>query len=158
MVEPKVNIIIVTYNDRQNLEVCLRSLFNQSYQNYDITISDNGSKDHSLEFVKEHFPEVRFIENGSNFGYSEGNNIGVRATDGDYVAVVNNDVEFDRNWLKSLIEVIRVDERIGAVTSKILFFDDREKINCLGNTVHFTGLVFCRKIGESSSEYSEVLE
>ena len=158
MVEPKVNIIIVTYNDRQNLEVCLRSLFAQSYKNYDITISDNGSKDNSLKFVKEHFPEIRLIENSLNFGYSEGNNIGVRATDGDYVAVVNNDAEFDRDWLKNLIEVIRIDAIIGAVTSKILFFDDREKINCLGNTVHFSGLVFCHKIGQPSSEYSEVLE
>ena len=155
---PKVNIIIVTYNSRQNLEVCLRSLFNQSYQNYDITISDNGSKDNSREFVRDRFPGVRFIENSSNFGYSEGNNIGVRATDGDYVAVVNNDAEFDRDWLKNLIEVIKTDAGIGAVTSKILFFDDRKKINCLGNTVHFTGLVFCRGIGQSSSEYNEVLE
>ena len=158
MVEPKVNIIIVTYNSRQNLEICLRSLFDQSYQNYDITISDNGSQDNSLEFVKEHFPKVRLIENGSNFGYSEGNNIGVRMTDGDYVAVVNNDAEFDRDWLKNLIAVIRTDAGIGAVTSKILFFDDRKKINCLGNTVHFSGLVFCQKIGQSSSRYNEVLE
>jgi GT2 family glycosyltransferase len=158
MVEPKVNIIIVTYNSRQNLEVCLRSLFNQSYQNYDITISDNGSKDNSREFVKERFPEARFIENSSNFGYSEGNNIGVRATDGEYAAVVNNDAEFDRDWLKNLMEIIRTDAGIGAVTSKILFFNDREKINCLGNAVHFTGLVFCREIGQPSSGYSEVLE
>ena len=129
MVEPKVSIIVVTYNSLQNLEVCLRSLFNQSYQNYDITVSDNGSKDNSLELVKEHFPKVRLIENSSNFGYSEGNNIGVRMTDGDYVAVVNNDAEFDRDWLKNLIEVIWTDAGIGAVTSKILFFDDRKKIN-----------------------------
>jgi GT2 family glycosyltransferase len=158
MNEPKVNIIVVNHNERQNLEVCLKSLLEQSYENYDVTVSDNGSKDGSLEFIRKCFPQVRLIENGSNFGYSEGNNIGVRLTEGDYVAVANNDMEFDRDWLKNLMEVIRTDERIGAVTSKMLFFDDRDRINCLGNAVHFSGLIFCHKIGQPSSEYNETLE
>lgn len=151
---PKVNVIIVNYNGKSDLEVCLNSVLNQTYPNYDITIVDNNSTDGGVEYIKSHFPQVKVIVNSENAGYGEGNNIGIKATKGDYVAILNYDVEVDQNWISELIEALKIDKSIQIATPKILMYDDKEMINTCGNIIHYSGLVFCRGIYKNALEFN----
>jgi len=90
----------------------------------DIILVDNNSKDGSVKFVKSRFPKVKIIKNNIN-NYCASNNLGIKAAKGEYIALLNNDTEVDRGWLKELLNVMRKNKRIGALSSKILFMDGK---------------------------------
>lgn len=115
------SVIIVNYNGEPYLEGLLRSLERQTHPCFEILVVDNGSTDGSADLVQGSFPQVRWIDAGKNLGFSGGNNLGIRKSRGDYVALVNNDTVVDPQWLERLVEEARTDLSIGAVGSKILF-------------------------------------
>jgi len=131
------SIIIVNWNGKHHLDVCLSSIFNQTYKDFNVIFVDNGSTDDSVEYVKNNFSEVNIIECKKNYGFAEGNNIGIRQAlknpEVKYIVTLNNDTETDKDWLKQLIEVAEKDEKIGAVSSKMLFFNQRNVIDSAGD-------------------------
>jgi GT2 family glycosyltransferase len=71
---------------------CLNSIFAGTQAiDFEVIVSDNGSTDGSLAYLKEHFPQVRLIENGTNLGYGKGNNVGIRLAQGEYILLLNPD-------------------------------------------------------------------
>lgn len=116
-----VSVITVNYNGEPYLEGLLRSLEKQTHPPPEILVVDNGSTDGSAALVRRSFPQVRWIEAGKNLGFAGGNNLGIRESRGDYVALVNNDTVVHPEWLEQLAEEARADPQIGAVGSKILF-------------------------------------
>lgn len=157
--EPRVSVIILNFNGKRFLKECLDSVLNQTYRNYQIILVDNGSTDGSVEFIEKNYSEVKLIRNDKNFGFAEGNNIGIRRALEDatveYVALLNNDVKVDRNWLAELIAVAEK-EGVDMVGSKILFYD-KPLINSVG--------IMIRKEGEAEDigfgmvdTYSKVME
>lgn len=74
---PKVSIIILNWNGKEDTIECLESLKNITYPNYEILLVDNGSTDGSVKFFKERYPEIEIIENGENLGFAEGNNVAI---------------------------------------------------------------------------------
>ena len=76
----KLSVVILNYNVRYFLELCLKSV-EDAIQNIDaeIIVVDNNSEDGSCEMVKSLFPKVKLIANTDNYGFSRGNNIGVFA-------------------------------------------------------------------------------
>jgi len=127
-----VSVIIVNYNGMKYLEPCFNSLFKVGKDNFslEVVMVDNLSKDGSINFVKEKFPEIKIIENDIN-NFAKAINLGIENSKGEYIALLNNDTTVEKNWLKGLIEVMNQDEKIGAVQSKILF-SDGETINSVG--------------------------
>lgn len=138
----KVYVIVLNYNGLEHLQACLGSLEKQTFQDFEVTLADNGSGDGSIDFVKDNFPKVKVLDYGLNHGFAKGNNLAMEEAikDGvDYIALLNNDTEVDENWLKELVDVIESDPHIGACTSKMLLFNDRDKINSGGGIVNYTG-------------------
>lgn len=127
MCKPFVSIITVNYNGLRFLDTCLSALGRIEYpgDRFEVVLVDNASTDGSAAWVREHFPWVRVIENDKNLGFAGGNNVAIRATQGDYVALINNDTAVEPGWLDALVEVAEHDPQIGACTSKLLFFYDR---------------------------------
>ena len=127
-----VSVIIVNHNGMKYLEPCFNSLFKIDKDNFslEIIMVDNLSKDGSVNFVKEKFPEIKIIENDVN-NFAKALNLSIKNSKGEYIALLNNDTIVEKNWLKGLLEVMNQDERIGAVQSKILF-SDGETINSVG--------------------------
>jgi GT2 family glycosyltransferase len=121
--EPLVSIVTVNYNGRGHLETLLPSLLALDYppERCEILVVDNGSTDDSAIFVRDTHPKVRVIEAGENHGFAGGNNLGIRAARGEYIALINNDAVADRSWLRVLVEVAARDPRVGMVGSKVLF-------------------------------------
>src|SRR5215210_5174293 len=65
-VPPRVTVVIPNWNGERFLSLCLGSLRNQSYRGFETILVDNGSIDGSIDFVKEHFPEVSVVPLGEN--------------------------------------------------------------------------------------------
>jgi GT2 family glycosyltransferase len=128
----QISVIIVNFNGRRHLEKCLKSLQAMTMGDYtaDIVVVDNCSTDDSTEFVAAEFPGVRIVENDSN-NFARALNFAIKKTDGDVVALLNNDMAVDKNWLVSAMEIMNTSQDIGAVQSKILFMENG-RINSVG--------------------------
>lgn len=154
----RASVIIVNYEGKADLEDCLPSVCDQRIDDYEIIFVDNGSSDGSVEYVRSEFPEVRILANEENRWYAGGNNDGLAMARGDYLVVLNPDVEVDEAWLEQLLAPFdddEVDESVGLTTSRIVKFGDRETLNTCGNHAHYTGLGFCRGLDEPVESYSE---
>ncbi len=131
------SIIILNWNGREHLETCLQSVLSQSYKQFRVIVVDNGSDDGSVDFVKKNYPDIEIIINNKNLGFAEGNNIGIRRVLKDknirFIATLNNDTEVKVDWLEALITLIKTDDNIGAVSSKMLWFDKRDVIDSTGD-------------------------
>ena len=88
----KLSIVIVSYNVKHYLEQCLWSL-RRTCRGLDaeVWVVDNASTDGTVEYVKPRFPEVRWIENRENMGFSRANNMAIRKAKGEYVLLLNPD-------------------------------------------------------------------
>ena len=143
-----VSVVIVTYNHKNYIDVCLSSvLLNKPLE---IIIVDNCSTDGTTNLVKEKYPGVILIENKRNLGYGCGNNLGVRFAKGKYIIILNPDTKVEENWLHNLVCPLSRCNNI-IVTPKILLYDG-SKINTCGNIEHFTGLAFVRGFLEDSAK------
>jgi len=95
MLKPRISIIIVSYKVRDLLLACLRSLEKTSGEKGDleIIVVDNNSGDGTRESVLNEFPNVQFVENKVNAGFSGANNQGMVLAKGDYIFLLNPDTE-----------------------------------------------------------------
>jgi N-acetylglucosaminyl-diphospho-decaprenol L-rhamnosyltransferase len=99
-----VAIIIVTYNSKDEIAACLQSLVGHTKPfEATITVVDNASTDGTADLVRRQFPSVQVIETGGNLGFSKANNIGIRATTGDYVLVLNPDTVAPPGGVQTLL-------------------------------------------------------
>lgn len=143
MIFPKVTIILLNWNGKNDTIECLESLKNITYLNYEILLIDNGSTDGSIDLFRHRYPEIEIIENKENLGFSEGNNVGIRKAiekKTDYVLLLNNDTIVDSEFLTELIKVAEKSNKVGIVGPKIYFYNNRNKIQSVGGAInYFTG-------------------
>jgi GT2 family glycosyltransferase len=149
--DSKVSIIVVNYNGMAHLDVCLSSVLAQTYTKYEVVFVDNNSTDGSLEHARTRFPSLIVVANAQNLGYAGGINSGFTRATGKYIAPLNTDTEVSPDWLGALVAFLDANDDVGAVTPKVLLFDDRTRVNTLGLNIHFTGLAFCRGLGTIDS-------
>ena len=137
---PAISIIIVNWNGRHLLTDCLGSLRTQTYRDYEAILVDNGSSDGSVEFVRTQFPEVHLIVLPENRGFAGGNNVGIAAATGQYIALLNNDTKADPDWLSSLVNATASGSQVGMWASKILSYDAPTVIDNTGLLLYWDGL------------------
>ena len=101
----KLSIVIICWNDLRVIRDCLRSIYEGTHEtNFEVVVSDNGSVDGSVEFIRKHYPQVRIVENRQNLGFARGNNAGIRASRGEYVLILNPDTIIHDGALDKLVE------------------------------------------------------
>ncbi|MBM3154542.1 MAG: glycosyltransferase family 2 protein [Chloroflexi bacterium] len=128
-----ISVIIVNWNGKQHLDDCLSSLRRQTFTDFEIIMVDNGSTDDSVAYVQSAFPEVQIISLPINTGFCVGNNCGIRAAQGGYIALLNNDTEVDPHWLEELYRALESTPQAGFCASKILLFDQRNILDSAGD-------------------------
>jgi len=110
-----------------------------------LILVDNNSEDDTVDYLEKKYRQVKIMKNEDNLGFARGNNVAIRwalKNGFNYVALLNDDTVVDENWLLELLKVIKKDEQIAAVQSKILLHSDKTKINSWGNYIHFLGFGF----------------
>lgn len=117
-----VSIIILNYNGKAYLGDLFSSLAELNYpvQKIEIVIVDNASKDGSVDWIQQNYPNVRLLTNSANLGFAKGINGGARAASGDYLAFLNPDMRVDKQWLSALMETMLSEKDIACVGSVVL--------------------------------------
>lgn len=116
-----LSIVILCWNDLKVIGDCLASIFRErSNDDYEVIVSDNGSTDGSIAFIKKHFPRVRLIENGNNLGFAKGNNVGIKACSGRYVLILNPDTIIHTGALERWVAYADRHPEAGAFGCRVL--------------------------------------
>jgi len=128
---PRIDIIVLNWNGREDTIDCLASLTQMNYPNFVIRAVDNGSVDDSVGAIRQRFPGVAIIENKANLGFAEGNNRGIAESlksDASFVLLLNNDTTVDPNMLAALVEAARQFPRAGVFGPKIYYHADPSRL------------------------------
>ena len=138
---PSASVVIVNWNGAEHLDECLSSLETQTLAaETEVIVVDNGSTDGSAELLERYRHLVRIIPNGSNLGFAAGCNQGIRAAEGEFIALLNNDTCVEPTWLEDLVRAIRQAPDIGCCTSKVLSYYDRRVLDNAGHVLFADGL------------------
>ena len=150
-----ISVVIPAHEALAHYRDCLSSLAAQDYRDFEVIWVDSASRDGSLERVREEFPSTRVIALPSNAGYRGGTNAGCAEARGELIVVANQDVRFDAGFLTALAEGAGRYPEAAIFAPKILDFDDPDRINEAGNTLHFTGLYGSRGLGAPAGDLAE---
>jgi len=121
-----LSIIIVSWNTRDLLKECLKSLYKYTANiTFEVIVVDNNSSDGSAHMVREIFPSVNLIENNFNAGFSKANNQAIRISRGRYIALLNPDTLLVEDVFSPLIKYADQHEELGAIGPKILDRDGK---------------------------------
>lgn len=121
MKNPLVSIIVLTWNGKQYLKNCLDSCFSQSYRNLEIMVVDNASTDGTSEYVKKEYPKCKLIVNKKNYGFAEGNNVGIRSSKGEWVFILNNDTKLHKHCIRELVHSVK-NQKIGMASPAMYYW------------------------------------
>ncbi|MBA4417138.1 MAG: glycosyl transferase family 2 [Syntrophus sp. (in: bacteria)] len=134
----KLSIVIVNWNTREFLRDCLNSLMSRMVSvEYEIIVVDNASTDDSLNMLREEFPSVHLIKNSYNAGFAKANNIGIKASRGEFVLLLNPDtIVSDPGIFKEWIAFMDFHKDAGASGCKLVFPDNSHQVGDAGFKPH----------------------
>jgi GT2 family glycosyltransferase len=146
---PRVSAVVLNYNGRELLQVILPSLAAQAYRDFEIVVVDNGSSDDSESYLQEDWPQVRVVSTGPvNIGVSAALNVAIGAATGEFVALLNNDIELDPGWMGELVAALERHPEAGTAVGKLLNFYRRGELDGAGDVFSWGGEVRRRGYGE----------
>jgi len=145
----RVAVVIVNWNGFEHLRTCIPLVLAQDYSNFRVVVVDNGSTDGSVPWLRSEFPEVQVICNDRNRGFAKPTNQGIQASEGPYVALLNNDTRPESGWLTAMMEAIGKSEKVGMVASQIRFASCPHLIDSAGIEVDVLGIAWNRRLGHS---------
>lgn len=148
MSHPTINIVILNYNTRNLLQQCLPTVIrNSQYPGASITVVDNASTDDSASWMRNHYPEIRFIQLTENTGYAGGYNEALKQCNEDYFVLLNSDAEPDEQWLGPLLQLAAQHPDLGAAQPHLIDYYKRNQFEYAGAAGGFIdkfGYPFCR--------------
>ena len=146
MTQKNIAVVILNWNGKNMMERFLPSVLQHTPQ-ADIVVADNASSDNSLEFLQEHYPNVRQIVLDENYGFAEGYNRVLRQLDYPYYLLLNSDVEVTPDWLKVLYDYMEQHPEVAACQPKLRCqwsTKDFEYAGAAGGYVDMLGYPYCR--------------
>ena len=154
----KITAIIVNWNDKDVVTECIQSILDQDRKQIEIIISDNGSKDGSIDFIRRRFPAIKIIENKKNLGFGSAINSGLAVARGDYLLFLNSDLKLNPKCIGELAKLLESDSNIGGAIPKILYIDRENTVNSLGVLINYTGIAYPNLLGQQDPNWMEPFE
>ena len=154
---PLVSVIVLNYNAGELLLNCIESVKKSAYKNLEIIVVDNISTDKSQKICKEKYPDIKLIQNDENFGYCEGNNIGIREAKGDYIIILNPDTIVESNWIEELISAYNKFGE-GLYQPKHLSLNEKTVYMSAGNMLNIFGFGYAREKGNKDENQFNKIE
>ena len=157
----KVSVIIVNYNGEGLVVGCLKALEGQSFKDFEVVIVDNCSIDSSPYEIKMFLKESplasisKLIPLDRNFGFAGGNIQGLKYADNsEYIALLNNDAEPDKDWLEHLVNAMDSEPLVGICASKLIVYGTN-LIDSAGDGFSTSLKGFKRGEGENATLYNK---
>ena len=155
MTMESVSVIIPNYNGKKYLDDCIGSLKKQTYRDFCVIIVDNGSTDGSCEYIRNNYPEVKLIALQKNIGFAGAVNVGIKAAEGKYVFLLNNDTICDKEAISKLVETLSCDNKLFGVQAKMLQMKNTDIIDDAGDYYCALGWAFAPSKDKNSSAYTQ---
>jgi GT2 family glycosyltransferase len=127
---PAVGAVVTTYKrGLEYLPAVLESIEAQSFTDHETTVAVDGADPATLDYLEREWPRVRVVSSPEPVGFAGIVRAGIDASPGRYVAVMNDDVELEADWLRTLVEALEADPGLGFATGKTLLYEQRAVIN-----------------------------
>ena len=144
----KVAVVILNFNGSRFLKQFLPGVIASCNPELaEVIVADNASIDDSVAMMKDCFPDVRLIENGSNGGFATGYNLALKQIEAQYYVLLNSDIEVASGWIEPVVELMDANPNIAACQPKILSYYHQEQFEYAGASGGFIdkyGYPFCR--------------
>lgn len=155
----KSTVIIPNYNGITYIENCLKSLLEKNWdRRFKIIVVDNHSTDGSLEVIREKFPEVHLICNTENTGFCKAVNLGIEASDTEFVILLNNDTVVEEHFVSALEDMMEKYPKAFSVGAKMVDMKHPDILDDAGDFYCVLGWAFARGKGKSSEKYAKETE
>lgn len=131
MIVPKISVIVPVYNTAKFLDRCIESILNQSYDNFELILINDGSTDNSVEIIKKFEKQdkrIIFINNNNN-GVSETRNIGLRNAKGEYIQFVDSDDYINEDMLIDTLKLLEKNKSDLVITGLYLDIEKDNRVN-----------------------------
>ena len=153
---PDISIITVNFNGINHTRELLKSIDDCLIGiSYEVIVVDNGSVDDESAILSAEFTRHKYIRSQINLGFSGGNNLGIKASSGKYIYLVNNDTLFVDNSVDELIKTFENDSYAGAVSPKIYYQDSAKIIQFAGFTEFSQITIRNSIIGNKELDYGQ---
>jgi GT2 family glycosyltransferase len=130
---PRVTVVVPNWNGLQHLPECLATLAAQSFRDFEVILVDNASTDESVAWVQAHHPVVSILRRADNGGFATAVNAGIRASRGEYVALLNNDTAVDSKWLSNLVQALDARSTYDFAASLMVLHAEPLRVNAAGD-------------------------
>ena len=128
---PLLSIIIVAWNSEEFIKNCLQSIFNtRGSIELEVIVIDNGSQDETVKIVQEFKPLVKPVFNQTNLGYAKGNNQGIEIARGEYILLLNPDVELKENSLRLMLDFMEEHKGVDGLGPQLLNLNGTIQPSC----------------------------
>lgn len=134
----RLSIVIPTWNGLALLQKCLESLGAQTWRDFEIVVSDDGSMDGTLDFLRVHHPDVLVEHSDKNRGFAAAVNQGIGRTRGDWVFLLNNDVTLAPDCLELLMRAADCTDA-AMLTPLVLWTEDPRLVYSAGDRIGING-------------------
>jgi len=151
----KIDISIITINYNGLKDTCELIETIPSNDNLEVIVVDNASQKQEADIISQKFPHVKVIKSDKNLGFAGGNNLGIKAAQGRYLFLVNNDTIFKDFNIQSLINRAESSDKIGVVCPKILFAWEPQPIQFTGYTELSKITIRNRAIGFGEEDHGQ---
>lgn len=134
----KISIITASYNYEKYIKETIESVLNQTYTDWEMIIVDDGSKDNSVEIIKEYCKKDNRIklfqhEDGLNKGLAETLKLGISKAQTDWIVFLESDDTISKEYLESKIQIVKENNDVDLIFNGINLFGDEIKINKFKN-------------------------
>lgn len=162
----KLAVVILNWNGKKFLERFLPTLLRTLPDYAEAVVCDNASRDDSVAFLQEHFPQVTLLQNDKNEGFARGYNLALQRVEAKYYCLLNSDIEVTDGWIEPVIEQMDANEKIAAVQPKLLSYDRRDEFEYAGASGGYIdkyGYPFCRgrvfgNVEKDHGQYNDVTD
>jgi GT2 family glycosyltransferase len=127
--DPRVSVLVVSYNAREHVLACLAAIAAHVSIAHEVVVVDNASADGTVAAVRARFPAAAVVANEANVGFSRANNQGLRVARGPYVLVLNGDAEVGPGCVEALAAVLDASADTGIVGPRTRFPDGRIQVS-----------------------------
>ena len=147
--EPLVSIIILNRNGLNHLKRLFKNFSKKTnYSNFEIIVVDNNSTDDSVAYLRTLNLPIKIIKNTINVSFAKGNNDAAKIANGEYLLLLNNDMEPTYGWLNEMMGTIINNKNVGAVGAKLIYpFIENERTNKYSFTIQHAGDIFREESG-----------
>jgi len=136
---PRVTAAVLTYDGRELLEVILPSLARQSYEDFNVMVVDNGSRDGTCDWLAANWPDVEVVALAENIGVTRALNVCLTTPQTELVLLLNNDMELDPDCLGELVRALDEHPEAGSACPKLLSFHERDVLDGAGDYYLWSG-------------------